>query len=86
VEDVFNLLYGIDVAVNFFLCYYNEKGVMITDRHQIAKNYLTGFFFMDFVSSIPFQLLSNGGGGGKLLKILKLPKLTRMIRLVKIRK
>jgi hypothetical protein len=77
----------IDVAVNFFLCYYDEKGVMITDRHQIAKNYLTGFFFMDFVSSIPFQLLTRGiGGGGKLLKISKLPKITRMIRFVKIRK
>lgn len=35
----------------------DEEGKPITSRRSIALNYLTGWFWLDVISSIPFDLL-----------------------------
>jgi hypothetical protein len=53
----------------------------------IASNYLKGFFTIDFISSVPFSLMTGGGGGAnKLLRIMKMPRLIKMMKLTKVLK
>ena len=51
---------------------------------MIAINYLKGFFLLDVLSSIPFNLFLSGASANKLLRILKIPRLIRMLKLAKV--
>lgn len=48
----------VDILLNFNTAQY-KKGVLVTDRVQIAKNYFKGHFFWDFVIIIPFFFSSR---------------------------
>lgn len=48
-------------------------------------SYLTGFFLIDLVSSIPFDLIgSDVSGANKLLRILKIPRLVKIVKIAKL--
>lgn len=47
---------------------------------MIAKNYVfRGWFFVDFFSVFPFQLIMDAGYATKLLRLLRLPRLIKLI-------
>jgi hypothetical protein len=90
----------LDLAINFFTTYENEElCVIVTDRTMIAKDYLTGWFIIDFASSIPVGVIvHNSLNGGqdhsdrqkstavaavKMLKIVKLLRLFRFGRIIR---
>lgn len=87
-EEVMNFFFIIDIIVNFNLCYYDDENILVTSRSKIACKFLKGFFIIDFVSSIPFTLITGGGGGGanKIVRILKIPRLIKMMKLTKMKK
>ena len=87
-EEVLNIFFGIDIVINFLTPYYEDNGELQFSSSQIALNYCKGFFFIDFVSSIPFSIITGGNSGGanKLLRIMKIPRLIKMIKLTKILK
>ena len=87
----FNFL--IDMFVTFFTAIEDSETQEInTDKKFIAKRYLSGWFFIDFISILPLDVLaldSSGGGADanivlRFLKIGKLYKLIRLTRLAKI--
>ena len=89
VGNVFNLIFIIDMILQFFLHYemHTEYGQMMEGNHEaIIKNYLYGNFFADFISSVPWGLVvqfSSAGGGlaaFRLLRLLRLLKLLRVLR------
>ena len=45
----------VDIVINFMSAYTTEYGRLETQFKRIALNYITGFFFIDVVASIPFQ-------------------------------
>lgn len=46
--------------LNFFTTLYDEeKLVEIIDRKIIAKSYLSGWFLIDFLSIVPFEILMS---------------------------
>lgn len=59
---------------------------MIYDNASVAWNYFTGWFFIDFMSSIPLEQVFPQmntlapGGLNRALKLLKLVKLFRLFR------
>ena len=53
-------------------------------KKTIALNYIKGFFWLDLLSSIPFNYFSSGSSANKLLRILKIPRLIRMFKLAKV--
>ena len=57
---------------------------VIICHKEIARRYLKGFFLIDLVSSIPFNLFWSGSSANKLLRILKIPRLIRMFKLAKV--
>jgi len=43
-----------DIVLTFFSIYDDGTGNYVTNRNTIAKNYISGWFFIDFFTSIPF--------------------------------
>jgi len=87
-----DLIFFADIIITFFLPYrapQRDGGIMVFDNRKIARNYLRGFFFLDLITILPFDLLfvaANSGGGDedsqlfRLLRMLRLLKLMRVIR------
>ena len=51
-------MFLIDILLNFNTSIY-EKGVLITDRKVIIKNYLKLWFWVDLISSFPYSTAFN---------------------------
>ena len=52
-----DIIFIIDLFLNFFKAYYNNQFNLITNNKKIIKNYLITYFFYDFISAIPFLSL-----------------------------
>ena len=52
------ILFLFDLIINFFLGYYNENDKLIIRSNKIIKNYILGYFIVDFLSSIPFNTIN----------------------------
>ena len=96
VDIGFNIVFIIDIFLNFRTAV-KIDGVLIDDLKRIRNAYLKTWFFIDFISSIPFDLIfvfaGNGDGGemgakaisiNKILKFFRIFKLLRMMRLTRI--
>ena len=79
----------VDVAVRFYLPYLSKSGYFITTRSQIRRHYLRTWFWVDAISSIPwdFMLLVVFMADPVLARSLtffRYVRVTRMLRLVSI--
>ena len=52
VEALFDAIFLVDIAVNFSTGVETDSFGVTYDRRFIAKNYLTGWFWIDFPSSV----------------------------------
>jgi len=57
-ENILNIfidvLFIFDLIINFFKSYYNFDEQLVTKSEKIILNYIKGYFFVDFISSIPY--------------------------------
>ena len=54
---------------------------------MIAENYIRGWFFIDFFSTFPFEMMiEEKGKFSKLLRLLRLPRLIRLIDTQRVKK
>ena len=51
---IVDVLFTVDIIV-FFNTSYFEANEYVTDRKRIAKNYLGGWFTLDFIAVFPFD-------------------------------
>ena len=51
-------VYMFDIVLNFNTGFY-QKGKLVTDRLKIIGNYLRGWFFFDFISSLPYDSIHD---------------------------
>ena len=49
-----DLLFIIDLIINFFRAYYNFDEQLVKKNEKIILNYLKGYFIIDFISAIPY--------------------------------
>ena len=78
-----------DLFLNFRTGYVQEDGTEVLDEKLVAKQYLTTWFALDFVSSIPFDWIWNDKElsslqSAKLVKIGRLLKAFKVLRIAKI--
>lgn len=57
-DTLVDVYFIVDLVLNFRTAYVNSKGVRETRPRTIAKNYICGWFFIDFVSCIPVGHIS----------------------------
>ncbi|CAK0845305.1 unnamed protein product [Prorocentrum cordatum] len=88
-----------DLVANFFTGYpagkndkLRQEGTIITNKASIASHYLRGWFWIDFLSTVPWSVCvdamwsdgkSDTSSAGQVTKLAKIVKLTRLLRLVR---
>jgi len=82
-------LFLIDIFVSF-LTIYQDSGKWVYDTRKIAKRYFSTFFWVDFISVLPFNLIAESIQVSdadvqklQIFRFLKLLKFTRLVRLVR---
>ncbi|QDZ21331.1 ion transport protein [Chloropicon primus] len=88
-----DVLFWLDILVNFRTAYVDNKRHTIFDQKQVALHYAKGWFTLDFIGTFPFELVAKSiisSSSGDLankdimyLRLLKLPRIIRAARLVK---
>jgi CRP-like cAMP-binding protein len=80
-ENIVEICFCIDIILRFFHQYRDpESFEYVSDIRKIAKNYLTGWFIVDFAAVFPFNLMVNGNAQWvKLVRIFRLPKFMRLL-------
>ncbi|MEW5309292.1 MAG: hypothetical protein WDW38_001188 [Sanguina aurantia] len=80
IEFIINVLFVIDMSLNFRTAYYNRRGLLIVDRGTIARRYLRTWFLIDLLSVIPYDQIFDGSWG--FLSMLKLVRVLRISRVI----
>ena len=72
-----DLIFIVDVGVNFRTTFISHDGQEVKDVRSIAKRYIRGMFIFDFLSSLPLNLAFKAKWT-KYLKILKLVRIKKL--------
>ena len=87
-----DFFFFIDIIYNFNTWYEDEDLNEVLDRKLITKRYIKGWFMIDVVSILPFDILLDMGPLNKIArvarigKVFRIVKLTKLLRLLKINK
>jgi hypothetical protein len=76
-ERIIQILFMIDVVLNFRTSYFAER-TLISDKSLVARKYLTSWFPVDFLSAFPFDLF-----GGFFYQYFGLTDTLRILRLLR---
>lgn len=88
---MFDAIFFIDILVNFNTGY-RDHDVVVVDRTLIVHNYLFGWFIIDLVATIPFQLIwdysstSLVSSSSQVFRLSKVFRLFRLLRLFRARR
>ena len=81
-------LFLIDMILCFLTAYYTDEFQLVEDRVEIAKSYLAGWFFIDFLAIFPFEKVQGSGdaveGANDMARLAKLGRLYKVLRLIKL--
>lgn len=61
IDLIVDVMFIADILINFRTTFLHN-GEVVMDPHKIAKNYVKGWFLIDAVAAIPFDLLLFGTG------------------------
>ena len=59
VTAIIDICFFIDIVVIFRTAIYGDDMEVITDAKTIARNYLTGNFWIDFLSTVPLDTMAG---------------------------
>lgn len=84
-DSLIDILFLIDIIVNFFTVYTNQFEDYEVDRKKIAINYLKGWFIFDIIAILPINYFFNEGGGvNDLARLARLPRLYKLVKVFRI--
>ena len=82
IEIVLDILFGVDVIINWILAYFDEDNELVTDKRKIFMRYLKSWMFLDIIAWIPVDLIFKWNKD--YTNLIRLARLPRLVRLVKI--
>uniref|UniRef100_A0A8C4YGB2 Potassium voltage-gated channel subfamily H member 2 n=1 Tax=Gopherus evgoodei TaxID=1825980 RepID=A0A8C4YGB2_9SAUR len=88
VDLLVDIMFLIDILINFRTTYVNSNEEVVSQPGRIAIHYFKGWFLIDMVAAIPFDLLVFGSGSGSeetttLIGLLKTARLLRLVRVAR---
>lgn len=87
INRIIDFFFIVDMVIQFFLMFRDEeKGVLIKKQDQIIKRYLSGWFWIDLVAILPFDMIGVIANSDDLnnLKALRIARLMRLFKLLRI--
>ncbi|XP_056149858.1 potassium voltage-gated channel subfamily H member 6-like [Lampris incognitus] len=92
VDFIVDIMFIVDIIINFRTTYVNSNDEVVSQSARIAVHYFKGWFLIDMVAAIPFDLLIyrsgeevvRGGGEGETTTLIGLLKTARLLRLVRV--
>ncbi|CAG9800325.1 unnamed protein product [Chironomus riparius] len=84
VDLIVDVTFVIDILINFRTTFVNGQDEVVSHPGRIAIHYLTGWFLIDLVAAIPFDLLLVGSDTDETTTLIGLLKTARLLRLVRV--
>lgn len=87
IEYIVDGFFGIDIVFNFCTGLESKDKSISYDKKVIARDYVTGWFWIDFISFFPWEVFAERRQEStlpQLFKILRLPRLLRLLRMFRI--
>ncbi|KAH7962287.1 hypothetical protein HPB52_015328 [Rhipicephalus sanguineus] len=60
-DVIVEAMFIIDIGLNFRTTFVNKKGEVVAKPKSVALNYLRGWFIVDLLAALPFDLLNAAG-------------------------
>ncbi|XP_078478940.1 LOW QUALITY PROTEIN: voltage-gated inwardly rectifying potassium channel KCNH6-like [Lampetra planeri] len=88
VDLVVDIMFIVDILINFRTTYVNQNDEVVSHPGRIAQHYFKGWFLIDIVAAIPFDLLIFRSGSEEphtttLIGLLKTARLLRLVRVAR---
>lgn len=86
IDLIVDIMFIIDILINFRTTYVNKNDQVVSNSGKIALHYFKGWFLIDVVAAIPFDLMLIGSDtkeGGYLIGLLKTARLLRLVRVAR---
>ncbi|XP_056606638.1 potassium voltage-gated channel subfamily H member 7 [Triplophysa dalaica] len=84
VDLIVDIMFIVDILINFRTTYVNINEEVVSRPAKIAVHYFKGWFLIDIVAAIPFDLLIFGSGSEETTTLIGLLKTARLLRLVRV--
>ncbi|CAK6965525.1 potassium voltage-gated channel subfamily H member 7 [Scomber scombrus] len=84
VDLMVDIMFIVDILINFRTTYVNANEEVVSHPAKIAIHYFKGWFLIDMVAAIPFDLLIFGSGSDETTTLIGLLKTARLLRLVRV--
>ncbi|XP_077055588.1 voltage-gated inwardly rectifying potassium channel KCNH7 isoform X6 [Siphateles boraxobius] len=84
VDLIVDIMFIVDILINFRTTYVNANEEVVSHPARIAVHYFKGWFFIDMVAAIPFDLLIFEAGSEETTTLIGLLKTARLLRLVRV--
>ncbi|XP_010889176.1 potassium voltage-gated channel subfamily H member 7 isoform X2 [Esox lucius] len=84
VDFLVDIMFIVDIVINFRTTYVNLNEEVVSQPAKIAIHYFKGWFLIDMVAAIPFDLLIFGSGSDETTTLIGLLKTARLLRLVRV--
>nr|XP_020450382.1 potassium voltage-gated channel subfamily H member 7 [Monopterus albus] len=84
IDLIVDIMFIIDILINFRTTYVNQNEEVVSHPTKIAIHYFKGWFLIDMVAAIPFDLLIFGSGSDETTTLIGLLKTARLLRLVRV--
>jgi potassium voltage-gated channel Eag-related subfamily H protein 7 len=81
-----DLAFVADMAVNFRLIFEDKEGTIILSKNLIARRYLRGWFTIDLLSILPFDIVGLTVNSTEVsqMKSMRLVRLLRLLKLLRV--
>ncbi|XP_031993845.1 potassium voltage-gated channel subfamily H member 6 isoform X3 [Hylobates moloch] len=84
VDLIVDIMFIVDIVINFRTTYVNTNDEVVSHPRRIAVHYFKGWFLIDMVAAIPFDLLIFRTGSDETTTLIGLLKTARLLRLVRV--
>ncbi|GMT19221.1 hypothetical protein PFISCL1PPCAC_10518 [Pristionchus fissidentatus] len=87
VDLIVDIMFIVDIIINFRTTYVNENDEVVSHPGKIAVHYFKGWFFIDMIAAVPFDLLlvnTHDDESSSTTTLIGLLKTARLLRLVRV--
>ncbi|XP_076808995.1 voltage-gated inwardly rectifying potassium channel KCNH6-like isoform X2 [Clavelina lepadiformis] len=84
VEMLVDFFFVVDIVINFRTTYVNKNEEVVSQPRKIAVHYFKGWFLIDLVAAVPFDLLVARSTRQQETTLIGLLKTARLLRLVRV--